>query len=94
MGRPVTDRLCPNVECAMSGKTGKGNIVLHGLLKLKRGRHRRYRYRTPAMQAGLVARRPTFPDVFTGVAAFLSSVAPLIAVRWPCQGLVLGLAAA
>ena len=27
----------------MSGKAGKGNIVLHGFLRLKRGRRRRYR---------------------------------------------------
>ena len=27
----------------MFGKPGKGNIVLHGFLRLKRGRHRRYR---------------------------------------------------
>ncbi|MDP6439349.1 MAG: hypothetical protein QGH74_06925 [Candidatus Brocadiia bacterium] len=44
MGRPVTDRPCPNAECGMSGKIGKGNIVLYGFFKLKRGRRHRYRY--------------------------------------------------
>jgi transposase-like protein/IS1 family transposase len=43
MGKAVTDCACPNAQCAMFGKIGKGNIVLHGFLKLKRGRRRRYR---------------------------------------------------
>jgi len=43
MGKAVTHRSCPNTECAMSGKVGNGNIVLHGYLKLERGRRRRYR---------------------------------------------------
>jgi len=30
MGRTVTDRPCPNAECATFGKTGKGNIVSIG----------------------------------------------------------------
>ena len=30
-------------ERAMRGKVGKGNIRLHGFLRLKRGRRRRYR---------------------------------------------------
>lgn len=50
--------------------------------------------RTPAMQAGLVARRLTFRDVFTAVAAFLSFVASLIGVRWRCQVPMLRLATA
>ena len=37
--------------------------------------------RTPAMQAGLVARRLTFRDVFAAVATFFSLAAPLIRVR-------------
>jgi len=49
---------------------------------------------TPAMQAGLVAGRLTFRDVFTAVAAFLSFVAALIRVRWRRQALVLRSAAA
>ena len=36
MGRIVADRPCPNAKCVMFGKTGKGNVVLHGFLKLKR----------------------------------------------------------
>ena len=50
--------------------------------------------RTPAMQAGLVAKRLTFRDVFTAVGAFLSFVAALIGVRWRRQALALRLAAA
>ncbi len=44
MGRPATDRPRPNAQCGMSGKIGRGNIVLHGFLRLKRGRRRRYQY--------------------------------------------------
>ena len=43
MRKPVTDRACSDSQCAMFGKIGKGNIILHGFLKLKRGRRRRYR---------------------------------------------------
>ena len=46
MGKAVKDRACSDSQCAMFGKIGKigkGNIVLHGFLKLKRGRRRRYR---------------------------------------------------
>ena len=35
MGKAVTDRPCPNAQCAMFDKIGKGNIVLHGFLKLQ-----------------------------------------------------------
>ena len=38
--------------------------------------------RTPAMQAGLVAKRLTFRDVFTAVAGFFLFAALLIGVRW------------
>ncbi len=41
--RGTTDRCCPNEECPHFGEQGKGNIVLHGFAKLKRGRRRRYR---------------------------------------------------
>ncbi len=50
--------------------------------------------RTPAMQAGLVARRLTFRDVFMAVTALLSFVAALIGVRWRGRGLVPNLTAA
>ena len=50
--------------------------------------------RMPAMQAGLAARRLTFRDVFTAVAASLSFVATLIGVRCRRQGLISHLAAA
>jgi hypothetical protein len=43
MNSAVVNRPCPNAQCAMWGKVGKGNIRLHGFLKLKRGRRRRYR---------------------------------------------------
>ncbi len=36
MGRPVTDRGCPNAQCDLHGKARKGNIVLHGFLRPKR----------------------------------------------------------
>jgi len=42
MGKAVKGRACPNAQCAMWGEVGKGNIRLHGFLKLKRGRRRRY----------------------------------------------------
>ena len=60
----------------------------HGGLKF------RLETRTPAMQAGLVAKRLTFRDIFTAAAAFLSFVAALIRVRWQGQPLSLHLAAA
>ena len=37
MGSAVVNRPCPNAQCAMWGKADKGNIRLHGFLKLKRG---------------------------------------------------------
>ncbi len=43
MNSAVVNRPCPNAQCVISGKAGKGNSVLHGFLKLKRGRRRRYR---------------------------------------------------
>ena len=39
----IKDRCCQNKECRFFGQAGKGNIVLHGFVKLKHGRHRRYR---------------------------------------------------
>jgi IS1 family transposase len=42
--------------------------------------------RTPAMQAGLVAKRLTFRDVFTAVARFLFLVALVIRFRNRCEG--------
>jgi len=43
MSRAVVNRPCPDAQCAMWGKLSKGNIRLHGFLKLKRARRRRYR---------------------------------------------------
>ena len=60
----------------------------HGGLKFGR------EIRTPAMQAGLVAKRLTFRHVFTAVAEFLVVVALVIQVRCRRQGPVLDLAAA
>ncbi len=104
MNCAVVNRPCLDPQWDLDGKAGKGNIVLHGFLKLRRGppsqiplpAHARsqeplagqlellrcyYNFvrshgglkfgrevRTPAMQAGLVARRLTFRDVFTAVA--------------------------
>ena len=34
---------CTNPECALRGRAGRGNVVRHGFLKLRRGRRRRYR---------------------------------------------------
>ena len=39
----IKDRCCPDKECRLFGQAGKGNIVRHGFVKLKHGRHRRYR---------------------------------------------------
>ena len=44
--------------------------------------------RTPAMQAGLVARRLSFRDVFTAVAVFFSFLVALFGVRCRRQGLI------
>jgi len=102
MAKAVKDRACPNTECAVFGTTGRGKIVLHGILKLKRSRRRRYynfvrphgglkfgrEARTPAMQAGLVAKRLTFRAVFTAVAEFLLVVALAIRVRCRRQELI------
>jgi len=102
MGKAVKDRACPNTECGVFGTTGRGKIVLHGFLRLKRGRRRRYynfvrphlalkfrsEVRTPAMEAGLVAKRLTFRDVFTAVAEFLLVVALAIRVRCRRQELI------
>ncbi len=50
--------------------------------------------RTPAMQAGLIAKRLTFRDVFTAVAGFVCFVVALIGVRRRRQGLISHFAAA
>jgi len=50
--------------------------------------------RTPAMQAGLLAGRLTFGDVFVSAAALPSFFAALIRVRWPRQSLAPNVAAA
>ena len=42
----IKDRCCPDKECCLFGQPGKGNIVLHGFVKLQRGRRRRYRCTT------------------------------------------------
>ncbi len=54
----------------------------HGGLKFGR------EMRTPAMQAGLVARRLSFRDVFTAVAAFFSLLGLLIRARCRRQALI------
>ena len=41
--KPVNHRFCPNPECSLHGQLGKGNVVRHGFIRLKRGRRRRYR---------------------------------------------------
>ena len=40
--KPVNHRFCPNPECSLHGQLGKGNVVRHGFIRLKRGRRRRY----------------------------------------------------
>ena len=40
---PVCCQCCPNPQCDLHGKTGKGNIIRHSFLRLKHGRRRRYR---------------------------------------------------
>ena len=90
MNSAVMNQPYPNAQCAMWGKAGRGNIRLHGFLKLKRGRQTR----TPAMQAGLVARRLPFRDVFTAVGGSFLFVAVLLRVRCPRQALALPVAAA
>ena len=50
--------------------------------------------RTPAMQAGLVAKGLTFREVLPAAATFFSLLELLIRVRCRRQGFVLGLAAA
>jgi len=39
----VRCQCCPNPQCDLQGKPGKGNIIRHTVAKLKRGRRRRYR---------------------------------------------------
>ena len=82
--KPVTNQSCPNPKCTFSGQFGKGNIVRHGFFRGKRGRRRRYynfvrphralkfgkETRTPVMQAGLVARRLSFRQIFMAVFLF------------------------
>ena len=41
--KPISHVFCPNPECPLHGRLGKGNIVRHGFIRLKRGRRRRYR---------------------------------------------------
>ena len=41
--KPVNNRVCPNPQCPLHGHLGKGNIVRHGFVTLRRGRRRRYR---------------------------------------------------
>ena len=40
---PVCCQCCPNPQCELHGKPGKGNIIRHSFVKLKHGRRRRYR---------------------------------------------------
>ena len=42
----IKDRCCPDKECCLFGQAGQCNIVLHGFVKLQRGRRRRYRCTT------------------------------------------------
>jgi transposase-like protein len=44
--KPVTNRACPNPDCASHAQFGKGNIVRHSFIRLRRGRRRRYRCKT------------------------------------------------
>jgi hypothetical protein len=42
--RGSIDRMaCPNRECELHGRIGKGNVVRHGFSQVKWGRRRRYR---------------------------------------------------
>jgi len=41
--RPVNQRFCPNSGCPLHAQFGKGNIIRHSFIRLKRGRRRRYR---------------------------------------------------
>ena len=43
MRKPVRNRSCQNPHCELRGQFGKGNIVRHSFIPLKRGRRRRYR---------------------------------------------------
>ncbi len=68
MGKAVKDRACPDPQCAMFGKIGKGNVTFHGFLRLKRG--------SPCN------RNFSFRDVYATVARFVPSAALPIRVRW------------
>ena len=37
---------CLNNECQLYGQSGKGHIIRYGFFGLKRGKRRRYRYKT------------------------------------------------
>ena len=39
---PVRDRCCMNLDCAVHGQFGKGNIIRHSFYKTSQGRRRRY----------------------------------------------------
>jgi len=41
--RIVEDRRCPNRDCALHGRFGQGNIVVHSFYRTTQGRRRRYR---------------------------------------------------
>ena len=40
--KPVKDRCCLNLDCALHGQFGKGNIIRHSFYKTSQGRRRRY----------------------------------------------------
>ena len=43
MQKPVKNRSCPNEDCELYCQFGKGNIVRHSFIQLKRCKRRRYR---------------------------------------------------
>jgi len=40
--KPVMDRACLNPDCVLHGQAGRGNIIRHSFIRLRRGRSRRY----------------------------------------------------
>ena len=43
MQKPIKNRSCPNLDCALNGQFGKGNIIRHSFIPPKRCKRRRYR---------------------------------------------------
>ena len=58
--KPVKDRCCMNLDCALHGQFGKGNIIRHSFYKTSQGRRRRYLCKVSEKTFGSTAGTPYY----------------------------------